>query len=539
MHRLFLSTRVVQKRSCCCLHAYKSSTLFAAAKACRNSNNTNINNNNVTSSASTLRNYSTELERLVGKDLAAKESVVAAASQLKQAYQLFQERQFTPCRLAFEQAIASLEQDLLSNSNSNAPSAAPSPLLAVAYNNAAETMRNIYSSQTQDEAKLLLEASNGNSAASPFKYSFKDILPLFKKSEAVWNQIKDAEVRRSYANEEATLYNNMGLYYMDCQALHDAIPSFEKSEKMRRILVATQEAKINSIVTEAKSQQVTEKTETIEGLTAAIAHLESFKGDLAATLSNMAQCLQRQNKIKQALKMYLDAQAVYPLHMSTASELLSLNNNNNNNNEEKNNQPSQQAQQEHQANGSATTTATTTTAATPNYSYFYIILLNSIGMCNLNLGKTSESLKNFEDALDAMDKRQKQRNIAPREEFGITCLNIGTVHFGKNRFEEAESFFRQALNNFDKFLPPFNKTTGSCCTQLAMCLRKIHTDMVRNGGADAKRAAQVKEESDKLIARASAIAQNFKDQQQQIQQPEKKRSMFSTLLKVQQASKKE
>ena len=126
------------------------------------------------------RFYSTELERLVGAELAAKQSVIDAATLLKRAYQHFQERQFTSSRQAFEQAIASLEQDLAQQSSS--------PLLAVAYNNAAETLRNIYSSQSQEEAKLVASSIAPAQQESNFKYNFKDILPLFKKSDALWQQ---------------------------------------------------------------------------------------------------------------------------------------------------------------------------------------------------------------------------------------------------------------------------------------------------------------------------------------------------------------
>lgn len=78
-----------------------------------------------------------------------------------------------------------------------------------------------------------------------------------------------------------------------------------------------------------------------------------------------------------------------------------------------------------------------------------------------------EALKIFEEALLEM-KNQAQ----PREEFGITAMNMGMIYFMKQRFAEAESFYKQALHNFETYLPPNHKNIASICTQLVVTMKK-------------------------------------------------------------------
>ena len=377
--------------------------------------------------------YSVELERLIGVEAAKNQNIVNAAKDLKTAFEVFQESNFAQSRTLFESSISVLEDELRQYQKD-------SPLLAVAYNNIAETLRTMYMQQAQQ--------SDGVQQNGSYKYNFKDIFPLFKKSEEIWLAREEKE---EFAHEVATLYNNMGLFLMDNpNTLQDAIKMFGKSETMRRKLC----------------EKFPEKT--------------ALRGDLSVTLSNLAQCFQRQQKTKLALKFYTEAKEVVCKD-----------------------QPG-------------------------HYSYFYIMLLNSIGTCMLGLGKQAEALKTFEEALESMEK-QRQQGTAPREEFGLTCLNLATVYFGKNRFKEAESFYRQALHNFDKYLSPFTKTLGSCCTQLALCLKKLQVELQTT---DPAKALLLKEEADRLMERSSRIAEHYKQQQQQLAQPQRKPSMFSTLLKA-------
>lgn len=123
-----------------------------------------------------------------------------------------------------------------------------------------------------------------------------------------------------------------------------------------------------------------------------------------------------------------------------------------------------------------------------------------------------QALQTFEEAL------QEMKQVQPREEYGITAMNMGMIYFVKQQFDVAESFYKQALLNFEQFLPPLHKNVAAICTQLVITMKK------RNLNPQERQYVQ------QLTDRAHQIALHHKQQVQ-----EKKsgttnvRSMFKLL----------
>lgn len=111
--------------------------------------------------------YSTELAKLVGNSLSQRASIQQASILLKQAYEQFSNSQLQVSRQMYDEALKTLESEIPEKNTA---------LHAIAYNNAAETLRYLINQGNSDE--------NTN-----YLYQFKDVLKLYKLLQVITQSI--------------------------------------------------------------------------------------------------------------------------------------------------------------------------------------------------------------------------------------------------------------------------------------------------------------------------------------------------------------
>jgi tetratricopeptide (TPR) repeat protein len=291
-------------------------------------------------------------------------------------------------------------------------------VLAITCNNMAELLRYM--------------SKSGVSPAKSSKYSLKDIQKLYKKADSLLEQ--DRKTNDPVRKDEiawwlGTLYNNFGLYFME--NIHnyvEALSRFEKSLEIRQELFM-------KIVNEPN-----EKSE-VDPL--------QLQCHIAITYNNIAQCHSNRKNYDLALHQFNEALNVFERVRNSGT-------------------------------------------VDVQYHRLYIITMNNIGLIHFNAGRYEEAVNQYTQALDVISGQnnnpaspglveQPDLITGAAEEMGVTLTNLATAFFKLGRLTDAEQFYRQALQVFEKVLVPTHKYIASTCTQLAMTLRQKHqTNNIEN-----------------------------------------------------------
>lgn len=340
-------------------------------------------------------------QKAVHKPIGERHTNTDAHQLVKEAYKCFEGNDLIKSQTLFEEGISVLE---------DFPNSKDKLVLAIAYNNLAEVLRFMIKS--------------GVSPQKSSKYNTRDVQKLYKKAQNTFldeQNSQDPLRREEVSWWLGTVYNNMGLYFMEnMRNFGEAKTHFQNSFNIRQKL-------LDQILNEPN-----EKSE--------IDHLQ-LQCHIAITYNNIAQCHSNCNEEELALKQFNEALQVF--------ERICENN-----------------------------------SVDVQYHKLYIITLNNIGLIHFNANRYDQAVDYFSRSLSVVSGDFDSSMPPPferpgfideaAEEFGITLTNLATVFFRQNRLQDAERFYRQALQVFERILSPNHKYIATTCSQLAMVLKQKH-----------------------------------------------------------------
>jgi len=348
--------------------------------------------------------------------------------------------------------------------------------LAVGLNNFAETLRYMAKGGIVPPtlAKLGLKApSTTTGTSAPLVYTSKDSTKFYTQAEQLYdqyqayltnklNQLKPEErdelerKRLELLLWKGTLYNNVGLYYMENRRdFFTATKWFDKSAAERGQLVKELEAMEDRKASQTTSDETNEFGESTDPLNS-----NDQRIHYAITRNNIAQCYSNSKQITLALESYNYALKVFEEMKAKLKE----------------------------KNIKATTPESKNTIA----NRLHIIVLNNMGLMYHEMGKFEQSLTYFSEAFfmftggpvmgdtlgeEGLIVNNQQGTSFFAEELGVTLSNMGTSLFMLGRYKECEHFYRQAIGLFDLVYKdtPNHKNIAQVNLQLALCLKQKHS----------------------------------------------------------------
>lgn len=342
--------------------------------------------------------------------------------------------------------------------------------LAVGLNNFAETLRYMAKSGivAPTLAKLGLKApSSSTGTAAPLVYTSKDSMKFYTQAEQLYDQyyaylnnVLPSDVERKRLELQlwrGTLYNNVGLYFMENRKdFFTATKWFERSATERgKLVLALEELEKKSPTENSAMAETNNFGESVDPLNSNDQRIHH-----AITRNNIAQCYSNSKQITLALESYNYALKVFEEMKAKMKE----------------------------KNMDTKTPESKNTIA----NRLHVIVLNNMGLMYHDMGKYEQSLVYFTEAFHMFtggpvigEKLGEEGLIVNNaygtsyfgEELGVTLSNMGTCLFMLGRYRECEQFYTQAAQLFDAIYTntPNHKNIAQISLQLALCLKQKHS----------------------------------------------------------------
>ncbi|EFC50301.1 TPR domain-containing protein [Naegleria gruberi] len=420
-----------------------------------------LNYYNNISQSSTIININTGIEQDIRK----------AKDLLKEGFSEFENRQYLKSYELFIRAFLLFDkhQLLTREIKLNDDNLTVDSLLAlsIGLNNFAETLRYMAKSGIVPPtlAKLGLKApSVTTGTTAPLVYTSKDSMKFYTQAEQLYEQYQNFLLKNQSNNNrklleltlwKGTLYNNVGLYFMENRRdFFTATKWFEKS--------ATERGKLVKELEELENDKATKHEEVVNqyGESEDPLNANDQRIHFAITRNNIAQCYSNSKQITLALESYNYALKVFEDIKAKLKE----------------------------KEIKCITPESKNTIA----NRLHIIVLNNMGLMYHDLGKYEQSLTYFSEAFFMFtggpvngEKLGEEGLIVNNqigtqyfgEELGVTLSNMGTSLFMLGRYRECEQFYRQAMGLFDVIYEntPNHKNIAQVSLQLALCLKQKHS----------------------------------------------------------------
>ncbi|KAG2386487.1 hypothetical protein C9374_002231 [Naegleria lovaniensis] len=343
--------------------------------------------------------------------------------------------------------------------------------LAVGLNNFAETLRYMAKSGivAPTLAKLGLKApSPSTGTTAPLVYTSKDSMKFYTQAEQLYDQyyaylnntttVPKDDKRKLLELQlwRGTLYNNVGLYFMENRKdFFTATKWFERSATERGNLVMALEELEKKSPIENSATTKNNFGESVNPLNSNDQRIHH-----AITRNNIAQCYSNSKQITLALESYNYALKVFEEMKEKMKE----------------------------KNMDTKTPESKNTIA----NRLHVIVLNNMGLMYHDMGKYDQSLIYFTEAFHMFtggpvvgEKLGEEGLVVNNahgtsffgEELGVTLSNMGTCLFMLGRYRESEQFYSQATQLFDAIYTntPNHKNIAQVSLQLALCLKQKHS----------------------------------------------------------------